>query len=200
MSRTLPILTFVGELTLSTCIFLAKLALLGPSVWSWYISRRTNICLSILPYMVALFYSIWNGVAGGSKQMTTHRSNGQYSKNKFQTFLPQKRTSRTLVIWLEFCCTSSFFKVNAYARIYGVNPTICKQRNMRDLHIGYKTFRPISNLSLISKAIERAAASRFTDHASLFQLLPVHQSAYRKFHSTEAAVLIVHNDIAAYLR
>ena len=57
------------------------------------------------------------------------------------------------------------------------------------------SFRPISNLSLISKLIERAAASRFTAHASLFQLLPAHQSAYRQFHSTETAVLIVHNDI-----
>ena len=57
------------------------------------------------------------------------------------------------------------------------------------------SFRPISNLSLISKLIERAAASRFTAHASLFQLLPVHQSAYRQFHSTETAVLLVHNDI-----
>ena len=56
------------------------------------------------------------------------------------------------------------------------------------------SFRPISNLSLISKLIERSAASRFTAHASLFQHLPVHQSAYRQFHFTETAV-IIHNDI-----
>ena len=52
------------------------------------------------------------------------------------------------------------------------------------------SFRPILNLSFISKLIERAATNRFTARASLFQLLPVHHSACRKFHSTETAILL----------
>ena len=58
-----------------------------------------------------------------------------------------------------------------------------------------KSYRPISNISLISKLIERIAENRFNVHANLFQLLPVHQSAYRQPHSTETAVTVVHNDI-----
>ena len=41
-----------------------------------------------------------------------------------------------------------------------------------------KSYRPISNVSFISKLIERIAVNRFNVHANLFQLLPVHQSAY----------------------
>ena len=37
--------------------------------------------------------------------------------------------------------------------------------------------------------------NRFNEHASLYHLLPVRQSAYRQHHSTETAVTIVYNDI-----
>jgi len=36
---------------------------------------------------------------------------------------------------------------------------------------------------------------QFIHHADKNGLLPVRQSAYRRFHSTESAVLVVHNDI-----
>ena len=57
------------------------------------------------------------------------------------------------------------------------------------------SYRPISNLSYLSKLIERVAASRFKSHISTHNLLPVQQSAYRSFHSTETAILSVHNDL-----
>ena len=57
------------------------------------------------------------------------------------------------------------------------------------------SYRPISNLSYLSKLIERAVAKRFTTHISNSHLLPVQQSAYRPFHSTETAVLSVHDDL-----
>ena len=36
---------------------------------------------------------------------------------------------------------------------------------------------------------------RFTSHTAEFNLLPSKQSAYRPFHSTETAILSVHNDL-----
>ena len=57
------------------------------------------------------------------------------------------------------------------------------------------SYRPISNLSFISKLVERVVASRFVKHAEGKELFPVNQSAYRHHHSTETAVCILHNDL-----
>ena len=53
-------------------------------------------------------------------------------------------------------------------------------------------YRPISNLSLISKIIERVVKSRLTDHLVSNGLHNPHQSAYCKHHSTETALLYIH--------
>ena len=57
------------------------------------------------------------------------------------------------------------------------------------------SIRPISNLSFISKLVERVVTSRFVLHYENNKLFPASQSAYRQFHSTETAVCIVHNDL-----
>jgi hypothetical protein len=57
------------------------------------------------------------------------------------------------------------------------------------------SYRPISNLSFVSKFVERSVAARFVKHCDQNKLFPVRQSAFRRHHSTETAVLIVHNDI-----
>ena len=56
-------------------------------------------------------------------------------------------------------------------------------------------YRPISNLSLISKIIERIVKVRLTDHLSLNNLLNPYQSAYCKHHSTETALLYIHDHL-----
>ena len=58
-----------------------------------------------------------------------------------------------------------------------------------------KNFRPVSNLSFLSKVIEKVIASRLSDHLTKHNLMDPMQSAYRKGHSTETALLRVHNDI-----
>jgi hypothetical protein len=58
-----------------------------------------------------------------------------------------------------------------------------------------KNFRPISNLPFLSKLLERTVDSRFRTFLDTHDLMPKHQSAYRKFHSTETALTKVYNDL-----
>ena len=46
-------------------------------------------------------------------------------------------------------------------------------------------YRPISNLCFLSKLLERVANEQLLDHLRSNNLIPEHQSAYRKSHSTE---------------
>lgn len=62
-------------------------------------------------------------------------------------------------------------------------------------HIVYKNFRPISNLSFISKATEKVAAVRRNHHLEAARLHEIFQSAYKKGNSTETALTRIHNDI-----
>ena len=58
-----------------------------------------------------------------------------------------------------------------------------------------KNYRPVSNLSFISKILEKVVANRLQAHIKHNHLSNPLQSAYRKHHSTESAQLKVHNDI-----
>ena len=58
-----------------------------------------------------------------------------------------------------------------------------------------KKYRPISNLPFLFKIIERVASSQIQRYVSETSLGGDRQSAYRKQHSTEAALLRLSNDI-----
>jgi len=62
-----------------------------------------------------------------------------------------------------------------------------------------KSYRPISNLSVLSKTVERLVARQLVDHLNLWKLMPDLQSAYRANHSTETAVVRVLSDILGAL-
>jgi len=71
-----------------------------------------------------------------------------------------------------------------------ISPLLKKPTLDKEEHSNY---RPISNLSLISKIIERVVKSRLMDHLTFNGLLNSHQSAYCKHHSTETALLYIHD-------
>ena len=59
----------------------------------------------------------------------------------------------------------------------------------------FKNYRPVSYLSFISKVTERAVFLQIDNHMKKHDLYPSLQSAYRKDHGTETALLKVTNDI-----
>ena len=59
----------------------------------------------------------------------------------------------------------------------------------------YKNYRPVSNLPFISKVLEKVVDKRIETHLNIHSLHEPQQSAYKKFHSTETALVRVQNDI-----
>ena len=57
-----------------------------------------------------------------------------------------------------------------------------------------RSFRPISNLTVLSKLIERVCYRQLMSYLNSNNFLPVLQSAYRRHHSTETVVLKLTND------
>ena len=84
----------------------------------------------------------------------------------------------------------------------GVFPTACKssiifpliKKQGLDPEI-LKNYRPVANLSFISKIIEKAIATQIHDHLINNDIVDNFQSAYKAGHSCETALLRVYNDI-----
>ena len=68
-----------------------------------------------------------------------------------------------------------------------------KKRTLDPNDLG--SYRPISNLGFLSKVVEKVVDARLAEHVNRHRLLPVVQSSYRPFHSTETAILRVLNDM-----
>ena len=62
-----------------------------------------------------------------------------------------------------------------------------------------QNYRPISNLSFLSKVIEKFVYSQVMQHLLSNDLLGHFQSAYRPNHSCETALMMIHNDIGSML-
>ena len=73
-------------------------------------------------------------------------------------------------------------------------PCLLKKSNLSVNNL--KNYRPVSNLSFISKIIEKVVSNRLQAHINSNKLHNPMQSAYRKFHSTETALLRVHISVS----
>ena len=56
------------------------------------------------------------------------------------------------------------------------------------------TGRPVSNLSFLSKCLEKVVVNQLNPHINSSNTSNQYQSAYRKFRSTETVLLKIHND------
>ena len=67
----------------------------------------------------------------------------------------------------------------------------------------FKNYRPVSNLSYISKLIEKAVAKQINKYIAQEGISNINQSLnrpiYKAFHSMETALLKMQNDIASSL-
>ena len=81
--------------------------------------------------------------------------------------------------------------VPEYWRTAVVSPLLKKP----GLDLVYKNFRLVSNLLFISKVVEKAALQQLLVHRKKNAPLPKFQCCFRKYHSTETALLKVQNDI-----
>ena len=131
-------------------------------------------------------------------------------KNKCDAFYWNPRSKRAHSIlfhhicsrnWSTICYNSSSIMCNASIKegylpasqkFALVTPVIKKPSLDPDVESNY---RPISNLTLISKVIERLISRQINDHLKRQDLMPVLQSAYRPGHSTESCILKVVSDI-----
>ena len=59
----------------------------------------------------------------------------------------------------------------------------------------FENFRPVNNLSFVSKIAEKAVVGQMLNHCEDNAPLPINQSAYRPFNSTETALVKVQSDI-----
>lgn len=62
-----------------------------------------------------------------------------------------------------------------------------------------KSYRPVSNLSFISKLYETAVTRQLMAHFNRHNLLDSHQSAYRKYHSVETTLMQVSSSALQHL-
>ena len=125
--------------------------------------------------------------------------------------LPDKQCATDIIpTWLFKLCARELapFLSYLFSRSFAVGVVPCSYKaayvtpllKKPDLdRMDARSYRPISNLSVVSKLLERLAARRLVSYLTSANLMPPLQSAYRTSHSTETAVLRVLADILTAL-
>ena len=95
----------------------------------------------------------------------------------------------------------SITKLINLSHAQGVFPKIWKKAIVIPLlkksgfELTFANYRPVSNLSFLSKLIEISALYRLNQHVNENDLLPKNQSAYRQFRSCQSALLRLSSDL-----
>jgi hypothetical protein len=108
---------------------------------------------------------------------------------------------------------ASVFKMHAHALLplltKVVNASMCSSVFPQDwkcailrpllkkagLELSLPNYRPVSNLSCLSKLTEKAVIKQLNEHIQRYTLMPDYQSAYCTNYSCETALVRLHNDI-----
>jgi len=97
---------------------------------------------------------------------------------------------RSSVLCVTLLCRKATFPVHR-RHVAIITPVLKKQNADPDEP---KNYRPISNLTFISKVLERIIVEQITQHLEEADLMPEFQSAYRKHHCTVSALMKVLSD------
>ena len=95
---------------------------------------------------------------------------------------PKQRINWIIIINLSF--TEGSFP--SHFKSAHVSPLLKKPSLNKD---SMKNYRPVSNLSFLSKVLEKVVVNQLNTHINSSYTSNQYQSAYRKFHSTETALL-----------
>ena len=95
---------------------------------------------------------------------------------------------------VNLCLNTGNFPISC--KSYIVIPLIRKPCLDREM---LKNYRPVSNLSFLSKVIKKVISIRILRHILDSNIVDSFQSAYRAGHSCETALLRVYNDIVTTL-
>jgi len=97
------------------------------------------------------------------------------------------------VLLCDLCNVSLAAGVLPASQIHAIVRPLQKKPTL-DVHY-LSSYRPVSNLSFVSKTVERVVAAGLLHHVTLINYSMTDILLYRRFHSTETALSVVHNDL-----
>ena len=100
---------------------------------------------------------------------------------------------------IQFIINKSFKESHVPCQLKQVTITPIIKRTDLDAE-NLKNYRPISNMTFISKVLEKVGFNQISKHVQKNDLLSPNQSGYKQYHSCETALLEVVNNIQQFIQ